>query len=49
LVVDVTGFSDESLRILLTAQEYPKGDFARAIEYEQLLCVGRRMKVVEDA
>lgn len=44
-MVDVQGFSDASLRILLQAQEYPKGEFARAIEHEQLMRVGRRMKV----
>jgi hypothetical protein len=43
------GFSDESLRILLRCQEYPKGEFAEAIEHEQLLRVGRRVRVVEDA
>lgn len=29
------GFSDESLRILLSAQEYPEGEFAQEIELEQ--------------
>ncbi len=32
---DPTGFSDESLRLLLAAQEYPEGDVAMSIELEQ--------------
>lgn len=32
---DPTGFSDESLRLLLAAQEYPDGDCAMSIELEQ--------------
>lgn len=46
-MLDLTGFSDESLQILLRAQEYPKGKFAQAIEHEQLMRVGRRISVVE--
>lgn len=42
------GFSDESLRILLSAQEYPKGEFAQEIEFERLVRVARR-SVVTDA
>lgn len=47
-MLDLTGFSDESLKLLLKAQEYPKGETAKAIEHEQLLRVGRRMKVVSE-
>lgn len=39
------GFSDESLRILLSCQEYPEGDFAQEIELEQAVRRARKTNV----
>lgn len=33
-MLNVSGFSTPSLKILLGLQEYPEGDFAEAIELE---------------
>lgn len=39
---DVSGFTEESLRNLLKAQEYPRGSFAIAIEAALLFkCAGK--------